>query len=106
MIKQDHYGLGYKLDGREKRKQIKSKREIKMANLKGCGVEGEPMLFPHLYETFRSVGLEHDDTSPNRIVGLEDFVALSINSINEENVKVEDIRALVRPHPSRYKLNN
>ena len=64
------------------------------------------MLFPHLYETFCSVGLEHDDTSPNRIVGLEDFVALSINSINEENVKVEDIRALVRPHPSRYKLNN
>ena len=42
----------------------------------------------------------------HRQIRLLDFVALSINTIEEEDVKLKDIRALVRQHPSGYKLNN
>ena len=77
-----------------------------MTSLEGREVEKEPMLFPHLYETFLSIGLEHDDTQPNQTTRLEDFVALSINVAEEKDMKVEDIHALVRLHSSGYKLNN
>ena len=98
--------VGYKPDGKEKRKQMKSRGERRMVDLKGRGVEGQPMLFPYIYETFHSVGLEHDDILPNHTAWLEDFVALFINAIEGEDVKVKDIHALVHPHPFGYKLNN
>ena len=62
MMKQDCYGLRYKPDEKERKKQMKSKREKRMVSLEGRGMEGKPILFPHLYETFRSTWMEHNDT--------------------------------------------
>ena len=47
VMKQDRYGLGYKPDGNERKKQMKNRREKRMTNLKGTIVEGELMVFPH-----------------------------------------------------------
>ena len=64
VMEQDRYGLGYKIDAKERNKQMKSRREIRMASLKGATIKGVPMVFPHLHETFYSVGIEHDDIRP------------------------------------------
>ena len=47
VMKQDRYGLGYKPDGNERKKQMKNRREKRMTNLKGTIVEGKLMVFPH-----------------------------------------------------------
>ena len=59
VIKQDHYGLGYKLDAKEISK-MKIQREKRMASLKGVTVEGELMVFPYLRKTFYLARVEHD----------------------------------------------
>ena len=57
IMKQECYGLGYKPDGKERKKQMKNWRDKKMVSLKGAIAEGEPMVFPHLRETFHSAGV-------------------------------------------------
>ena len=106
IMKQDTYGLGYKLDGKERNKKVKNKREERMASLKGDRMEGEPMSFPYLRETFRSAGIEHDDIQPRQTALIERFKKLTINAIEDKEMKGDDIRALVRPHPLGYKLTN
>ena len=64
IMNQDRYGLGYKPDGKERKKQMKNRKDKRMANLKGNTVEGELMVFPHLCETFHSTGIEHEDIRP------------------------------------------
>ena len=48
IMKQDHYGLGYKPNAKEKSMMMKMQRERRMISLKGMTVEGEHMVFPHL----------------------------------------------------------
>ena len=61
VMKKDKYGLGYKPNEKDRKKQMKSQREKRMASLKGVIVEREPMVFPHLRKSFYSAGIEHDD---------------------------------------------
>ena len=76
---------------------MKRKKKKRMASLVGMTVEREHMLFPHLRDTFYSVGIEHDDIRPSETVILEDFEKMTINSIESITVKGEDARAMVRP---------
>ena len=91
-MKQDCYGLSYKPDAKERSKIMKSRRENRRASLKGTIVEGKPMVFPHLYETFYSVGIEHDDILAKQTAIMKGFEKLTINAIE---VKGEELRAMV-----------
>ena len=66
----------------------------------GASLVGEPMVFPHICETFFSIGVQHNDIKPNGAASLEEFEKLSINDIEGINVKEEDVRTMVRPMPS------
>ena len=79
---------------------------MRMASLEDNRVEGEPMSFPHLHETFHSLEIEHDDIWPKQTTMIEGFGKLAINPIGDEEVKGEDIRALVCSHPLGYKPTN
>ena len=96
-MKQDCYGLSYKPDAKERSKIMKSRRENRRASLKGTIVEGEPMEFPHLRETFYSIRIEHDDIRPSQTTIMESFEKLTINVIEGIEVKGEDARAMVHP---------
>ncbi|XWS75409.1 hypothetical protein CRYUN_Cryun01aG0085000 [Craigia yunnanensis] len=71
------------------------KREKRIANLMGATLEGEPMVFPHLRETFYSVEVQYDNIRPSGTAIFEDFEKLSINAIKGMEVKGEDVRAMV-----------
>ena len=49
------------------------------------------MSFSHLCETFRSPKIEHDDIQPEQTSMLKDFTKLSINAIEDKEVRGEDI---------------
>ena len=105
-MKQDCYGLSYKPDAKERSKIMKSRREKRRASLKGTIIEGEPMEFPHLRETFYSIRIEHDDIRPSQTTIMESFEKLTINVIEGIEVKREDIQAMVRPWSSRSAQTN
>ena len=105
-MKQDRYGLGYKPNGKERKKQIKSQRDKRISNLKGNIVERVPMVFPHLRETFHSAGVEHDDIQPEQTAMVEGFKDLSNNIVEDNEVKREDIQALLDPQPSGSTYTN
>ena len=102
-MKQDRYGLGYKPNAKARSKM---KKERKMASLVDATVKGEHMVFPHLCETFYSVGVEHDDIRPSETTVLEDFEKLTINVIEGIEVKREDARAMVHPMSPESALMN
>ena len=56
-MKYDRYGLGYKPNAKIQSKMMRLKIEKMIANLVGVLVEAEHMVFPHIRETFYSVGL-------------------------------------------------
>ena len=79
-----------------------SKREKRIASILGTLVEGEPMVLPHMRETFYLASVQHNDIKPSGAASLKEFEKLSINAIKGINVKKEDVRAMVRPMPSRH----
>ncbi|XP_052489808.1 uncharacterized protein LOC128042497 [Gossypium raimondii] len=48
----DRFGLGYRLDIKQRRKEIEKRRERRRARLSGEEVKWEPMVFPHISKTF------------------------------------------------------
>ena len=63
------------------------------------------MMFPHIRETFYSIGMQYNDIKPSGAISLEEFEKLSINAIGGINVKEKDVIATVRPMPSRAPRN-
>ena len=53
------------------------------------------MVFPHLYETFYSTGVEHDNIRPSETTISKEFEKMTINAIEGVEVKREDITAIV-----------
>ena len=49
------------------------RREKKIVSFVGITMEREQMVFPHLRETFHSVGVQHDDIRPSGIAILENL---------------------------------
>ena len=66
---------------------MKNQKGRKVTSLKGTIVEGEHIVFPHLCETFYSVGIEHDDILPKQTAMMENFERLSVNAIEGIEVK-------------------
>ena len=85
---------------------MKLKREKKIASLGGSSVGGEHTVFPHICETFYSVGVQHNDIKPSEATSLGEFEKLAVNAIEGMNVKKEDFRAMVRPMSSETTPRN
>ena len=96
-MKHDHYGLEYKSNSKNKSKMMRLKREKRIACLVGAIIEGEHMVLPHLCETFYSIGVEHDDIRLCGTAILEEFEKMTINTTKSVEVKVENVRAIMRP---------
>ena len=76
---------------------VNLRREKKIVSLIGAIVEGEHMVFPHLRETFHSVGVQYDDIMPSGTAMLEKLEKLSVNAIEGMEMKGEDVKAMVCP---------
>ena len=102
-LKQDSYGLGYKPNEKEKRRQMEKKKEKRLAEFGDHKIKGEPMTFPPLYETFKSVGFVHPElpmTPPE-----EAFSTLSINVIGDDE-ELKDICSMICPCSPGHELSN
>ena len=92
IMRKDCYGLGYKPNGKERKKQVKNRIERRMASLEHREVEGEPMSFLPLRETFHLARIEHDDIQPKQTAICKIFEKLTINAIDDKEVKGEDMK--------------
>ncbi|XP_040971371.1 uncharacterized protein [Gossypium hirsutum] len=59
--KQDHFGLGFKSDTKQRKKELEKKQERRKTRLSGGEIEWEPMIFPHISKTFVSEGVIHPE---------------------------------------------
>ncbi|KAA3486823.1 Gag-pro-like protein [Gossypium australe] len=64
--KRDCYGLGFKPNARQRRKEIEKKQERRRARLSGEEVKWEPIAFPHISKTFVSGGTIHLERKASR----------------------------------------
>ncbi|XP_040945802.1 uncharacterized protein [Gossypium hirsutum] len=60
--KHDHFGLGYKLDRGQRKKEIEKWQERRRASLNGEEAKWEPMIIPHISKTFVSGGVIHHES--------------------------------------------
>ena len=62
--------------------------------------------FPHLCETFYSIGVQYDDIRPSGTAILKYFETLYVNAIEGMEVKGEDVKAMVHPMTPGATLRN
>jgi len=102
------YGLGFKPDMQQRRKQLQREQERRIARVTGRELEWEPITYPPLSKTFTSAGIifpgEEDLQSMVSWVekGLQDF---SINVIGKGNNAIGN-SSMIRPCPPGFTLNN
>ena len=82
------------------------RREKKIASLGGASIGGEHTVFPHIHETFYSARVQHNDIRPIEAVVLKDFEKMSVNAIEGIDVKLEDVKAMVRQMSSEMAPRN
>ncbi|XP_052878912.1 uncharacterized protein LOC108478067 [Gossypium arboreum] len=82
--KRDRFGLGFKPDAKQKKKELEKRQEMRRARLCGEEVKWEPMTFPHLSKTFISGGTIYSKGRSTRKEPAEEVLeSLSINAISE-----------------------
>ncbi|XP_040956084.1 uncharacterized protein [Gossypium hirsutum] len=83
--KQDHFGLGFKPNAKQRRKELEKRQERRKARLNGKEVDWEPMALPHISRTFISGGTMYSGLkTPRKKITEEMLENLSINAIFEE----------------------
>ncbi|XP_052482948.1 uncharacterized protein LOC128036115 [Gossypium raimondii] len=83
--KQDHFGLGFKPNAKQRRKELEKRQERRKARLNGEEVDWEPMAFPYISRTFVSGGTMYSGLrTPRRKTTEEMLGNLNINAIFEE----------------------
>ncbi|KAK8984612.1 hypothetical protein V6N11_047832 [Hibiscus sabdariffa] len=100
ILKYDRSGVGYKPNPRQKMKKILKMREQRRARLIGQSIEGEPMQFPQISETFVSGGHIHFEGGKKEtsVMSLEMIHEMSINAVGED-VEMSRNRLEIRPCP-------
>ncbi|XP_052489773.1 uncharacterized protein LOC105764811 [Gossypium raimondii] len=97
--KQDRYGLGYKPNARERRKEMEKKQEKRRTRLSGIEAKWGPITFPHISKTFVSEGIvypeEKDEVTEGRIGRSSDINKMSdavtdSGSLFEQDVSIDD----------------
>ncbi|KAA3473592.1 L-type lectin-domain containing receptor kinase IX.1-like [Gossypium australe] len=89
--KRDRFGLGFKPDVRQRRKDIEKKQERRRARLTGEDVQWESMIFPHISQTFVSGGIIHPEG------GL--LESPHINAIHEEGMEQRNLMGICPYEP-------
>ncbi|KAA3466685.1 cytochrome P450 CYP749A22-like protein [Gossypium australe] len=93
--KQDRFGLGYKPDKRQKKKELEKKQERRRVRLSGGEVKWEPMTFPHISRTFVSRGTIYPKQKMSGKETVEEMLGnLSINAIFEEGIRKENLSGI------------
>ncbi|XP_016747095.1 uncharacterized protein [Gossypium hirsutum] len=93
--KRDRFGLGFKPDARQRKKELEKKQERRRARLKGEGIKWEPMIFPHISKNFVSGGSIHPERGMPRKEAIEEKLeSLEINATYEEGVGGENLTGI------------
>ncbi|KAA3458454.1 gag/pol polyprotein [Gossypium australe] len=96
--KRDRFGLGFKPNTNEMRREMEKKQERRRARLKGEETMWEPMTFPHISQTFVSGGIIHFERGlPNE--------GPHINAIDEGETGPRNLSG-IRPYELGSILNN
>ncbi|XP_052490759.1 uncharacterized protein LOC128043006 [Gossypium raimondii] len=83
--KQDRFGLGFKPNAKQRRKELEKRQERRKARVNGKEVDWESMAFPHISKTFVSGGTMYSGLrTPRREITEEMVGNLNINAISEE----------------------
>ncbi|XP_040940229.1 uncharacterized protein [Gossypium hirsutum] len=86
--KHDRFGLGYKPDARQRRKELEMRRERRKTHLSGEEVKWKPMIFPHISKTFALRGIIHPEQRMPKEENIEEMLRnLHINAISEETTE-------------------
>ncbi|XP_040964586.1 uncharacterized protein [Gossypium hirsutum] len=104
--KQDRFGLGFKPNARQRRKELEKRQERRKARLNGEEVDWEPMAFPHISRTFVSGGTMYSSLRNLRRKTTEEMLGnLNINAIFEEESE-EGSTSGIYPFEPGSVLNN
>ncbi|XP_052874177.1 uncharacterized protein LOC108466257 [Gossypium arboreum] len=96
--KRDRFGLGFRPDHKQRRKEIEKRQERRRARLSGREVEWELMTFPHISQTFISGGIIH----PER--GMLEKENYHINAVHNEESERRNLEGIC-PYESGSSLN-
>ncbi|XP_040966416.1 uncharacterized protein [Gossypium hirsutum] len=104
--KQDRFGLGYRPDIRQRKKELERRQERRRARLSGEVIKWELMINPHISKTFVSRGIIHLE----RRILLEESIKemlenVHINAIHEDTNKEWTLLDIRRYEPGSV-LNN
>ncbi|XP_052888036.1 uncharacterized protein LOC128296639 [Gossypium arboreum] len=90
--KRDHFGLGFKPDVKQRRRELEKKQERRRARLTGEEIKWELMIFPHISKTFVSGGIIHPERDTPTTGAIEERLeSLDINVICEEKTRRENL---------------
>ncbi|KAA3481562.1 hypothetical protein EPI10_021921 [Gossypium australe] len=104
--KQDHFGLGFKPDAKQKRKELERMQKRRKAHLSGEETKLEPLIIPHISKTFVSGVVIH--TEQNAPKGEDIIIMLGnvyINAISDEAIE-EGTLSDIRPYELGSVLDN
>ncbi|XP_052490756.1 uncharacterized protein LOC128043004 [Gossypium raimondii] len=78
----DRFGLGYKPDMKQKRKEVEKRQEKRMARLSREEFKWEPLTFPHISKSFVSGGFIYPQRGVSRRENIEEMLEnVHINAI-------------------------
>ncbi|KAA3464082.1 reverse transcriptase [Gossypium australe] len=97
--KRDRFGLGFKPDSKQMKKEIEKKQERRRARLNGEDIKWESMTFPHISQTFLLGGIIHLER------GISKNENPHINAIHDEEVEQENLLG-IHPYEPRSVLDN
>ena len=91
--KKDRFGVGYKLDRRERQRFIKEKRQSRIVSFLGKEKESAKMNIPPLSSSFLSAGFINPDITQGNKEEVMVDVAKTFGSLSIDMVEVEDQEA-------------
>ena len=104
--KQDRFGLGFKPNAKQRRKELEKRQDRRKTRLNGKEVDWEPMAFPHISKTFVSGGIMYSGLrTPRREITEEMLGNLNINTITEEKSEEGSTSGIYPVEPGSV-LNN
>ncbi|XP_017628906.1 uncharacterized protein LOC108471869 [Gossypium arboreum] len=90
--KRDCFGLGFKPDAKQRRRELEKKQERRRARLTGKEIKWEPMIFPHISKIFVSGGIIHPERDTSMMGAIEKSLeSLDINVMYEEETGRESL---------------
>ncbi|XP_052882760.1 uncharacterized protein LOC108458660 [Gossypium arboreum] len=104
--KWDRFGLGFRPDASQVKKEFERKQEQRRARLSGTEVRWEPMSFPHISQTFVSGGFIHSAHERIKEGRVGDVMGIwSVNATFEEEAIERNLSGICPYEPGSV-LNN